>query len=227
MADPAANARALFPTIQITLVSIVVALALQQLLDRLPTVDALWEFTIVAAGIWCQALVAFVIIIKMWTGFVLTAVVTDRVPRALDLLGPIGVLIFVDAQIASIGVEHTLRWWYVMGAGSLVAAAFIAGQLPVASVDPQRNADAFDGLAAGFRRPAAIEVAAGILALGIAVLHQLFELSAVGLLVVGVLYLVGQLISAIGAIVGWRALRDADAMPRGALQSQIRGEMRN
>ncbi len=37
MTDPVANARTLFPTIQITLVSIVVALALQELLSRLPT----------------------------------------------------------------------------------------------------------------------------------------------------------------------------------------------
>lgn len=213
MADPVANARTLFPTIQITLVSIVVALALQQLLDLMPKIDALWELTIVGARIWCQVLVGFVIIIKMWTGFVLTAVAIERVPRPLDLMGPIGVLIFVDAQIACVGVEHTLLWWYVLGIGSLVAAAFIASQTPYAA-DAVRGTDG--AVAAGFRRPAYVEVAAGVLALGIAVLHHLVEFGDVGLLAVSVIYLVGQLISAIGPIIGWRVLRDAENRQRGA-----------
>ncbi len=219
MADPADKARTLFPTIQITLVSIIVALALQQLLNLLPTLDALWEFTIVAARIWCQALVAFVIIIKMWTGFVLAAVVTDRVPRAIDLLGPMAVLIFVDAQIASIGVEHTLRWWYVMGAGSLVAAWFIAGQMSIVSGSAARVADD-DRVATGFRRPAVVEAAAGVLALGIAVLHHLIELGEVGLLVAGAIYLVGQLLSAVGPIVSWRMLRDGEETRRSAVHEK-------
>ena len=32
-----------------------------------------------------------------------------------------GILIFVDAQIASIGLEHVLRWWYVLRAGSVIS----------------------------------------------------------------------------------------------------------
>lgn len=222
MADPVANARALFPTIQITLVSIIVALALQQMLDLMPRVDALWEVSIVGVRVWCQVLVGFVIIVKMWTGFVLTAVAIERVPRPLDLLGPIGVLVFVDAQIASIGVEHTLRWWYVLGAGSLVAAAFIASQAPLAISDAVRDADARGRVATGFRRPALIEVAAGVLALAIAVLHHIVVFGDVGLLVVSVIYLVGQLFSAIGPMVGWRVLRDAEERQRGAPDDAIR-----
>ncbi len=210
MTDPVANARTLFPTIQITLVSIVVALALQELLSRLPTIDALWHTTIVGARVWCQVLVALVIIIKMWTGFVLTAVATERVPRALDLVGPILVLVFVDAQIASIGVEHALRWWYVLGAGSLVAAAFIAGQAPIAAAEMVPGGGQPGGIAAGFRRPALIEVAMGGLALLIAVLHHLVEFGDVTLLVVSAVYLVCQLLSAIGPIVGWTILRNAE-----------------
>ena len=204
MSDPAGNARALFPTIQITLISIIVALALQQLLNLLPTIDALWAVNVVAARLWCQALVGFVIIVKMWTGFVLTAVVSERVPRAIDLLGPIGVLVFVDAQIACIDVEHTLRWWYVLGIGSLFAAAFIAGQMALDSVT-RGGAPGFspaDRIAAAFRRPATVEATLGVLALVIAMLHNLVHFGEAGLLVVGAIYLLAQLISSIGPIVG-------------------------
>jgi len=62
MSDPVKRARVQLPTIQITMVSIIVALALQQWLDRLPVVDATWEPTPVAARVWCQALTAIVII---------------------------------------------------------------------------------------------------------------------------------------------------------------------
>ena len=216
--DHATRARALFPTIQITLVSIIVALALQQLLDLLPTIDALWEPTVVAARLWCQALVGFVIIVKMWTGFVLAAVVSERVPRAIDLIGPIGILIFVDAQIANIGVEHALRWWYVMGAGSLVAAIYIESQSVSDSRSRRNDKSAItaesDAITRPFaaRHPAAAEVAAGVSALGIAVLHQSAQLGERGLLLVSAIYFVGQLVTAAGPIVGWRLLRKLEEM---------------
>jgi hypothetical protein len=212
MSDPAKRARVHFPTIQITMVSIIVALALQQWLDRLPNVAAMWEPSLVAARIWCQALTAFVIIVKMWSGFVLASVVTERVPSALDLLGPIGILIFVDAQIASIGVEHVLRWWYVLGAGSLLAAAFIAGQM----IDnPDRTAPEAEFIAGrsrlmrrfGAANPATAEATLGIVALLIAALHQAIGLDETGLLVACSLYLIAEAVSAIGPIVAWRVLR--------------------
>jgi hypothetical protein len=37
--------------------------------------------------------------------------------------------VFVDAQIVGIGVDHVPRWWYVLRVGSLLAAAFITGQI--------------------------------------------------------------------------------------------------
>ena len=212
MSDPAKRARVHFPTIQITMVSIIVALALQQWLDRLPVVDAMWEPTPVAARIWCQALTAIVIIVKKWSGFVLASVVTERVPTALDLLGPIGILIFVDAQIASIGVEHVLRWWYVLGAGSLLAAAFIAGQMIDNPDRTPSEAEFVAGRSSLMRRfgaanPATAEAALGIVALLIAASHQTIGLDQTGLLIAGSLYLIAQAVSAIGPIVAWRVLR--------------------
>ena len=212
MSNPARRARAHFPTIQITMVSIIVALALQQWLDRLPAVDAMWEPTLVAARIWCQALTAVVIIVKMWSGFVLASVVTERVPSALDLLGPIGILIFVDAQIASIGVDHVLRWWYVLGAGSLLAAAFIAGQMIDSGRRTPQEAEVIEGRAGLMRRfgaahPPTVETFLGIVALLIAALHQAIGLNETGLLIAGSFYLIAQTVSAMGPIVAWRVLR--------------------
>ena len=183
MSETVRRIRAQFSTIQITMISIVVALALQEWLDRLPTIDVLWEPSWVAVRVWCQAAVAFAIILKMWTGFVLGAATSQRVPGPLDLLGPMGVLIFVDAQIGSIDVEHALRWLYVLGVGSLFAAAFIAGQRM--RFDEQRRVerDLADtrnpsrmGVFAALPEPATAETWIGAIALVFALLHQTIEL---------------------------------------------------
>jgi hypothetical protein len=215
MSDPATRARLHFPTIQITMVSIIVAFALQEWLDRLPTIDSMWEPSLLAARIWCQALVGFVIIVKMWSGFVLTSVVSERVPTAVDLLGPIGILIFVDAQIASIGETHVLRWWYVLAAGSLVAAAFIAVQTRFASGKRSTFVARFApsssrlGNWLGPRLPATAEAVLGIIALLVAALHHAMHLSETSLLVASAVYLAIQGLSAVGPMLTWRMLRNA------------------
>lgn len=216
MSEPANRARVHFPTVQITMVSIIVALALQQWLDRLPAVDAMWEPTLLAARIWCQALTAFAIIVKMWSGFALAAVVTERVPTALDLLGPIGILIFVDAQIASIGVEHVLRWWCVLGAGSLFAAAFVAGQFFASTQTTSADAASVAarsrlGRSFGIGHPATAEALLGGVAVLVAVLHQTIGFGEPGLFVASALFLIAQALSAVGPMLAWHALRESSA----------------
>jgi hypothetical protein len=197
------------------MVSIVVALALQELLDRLPTVDELWKPTWLAVRIWCEVLVAFAIIFKMWSGFVLGAATSERVPRPADLIGPIGILVFVDAQIASIDAEHVLRWLYILGVGQLAAAAFIAGQRM--RFDEQRRIER--GLAASPRRmrvfaslpdPATVETWIGTLALAFAVLHQTIEFAEPGLLAICAVLLIVEAASAIGPVMAWRILRGSE-----------------
>ena len=208
MTDPVQRARALSSTIQITMVSIIVAFSLQEWLQRLPTIDALWEPTQVAMRIACQALIAFLIILKIWSGFLLSSVMNERVPTAMDLLGPIAILVFVDAQIASIGVDHVLRFWYVLGAGSMMAAAFISGQMSGVSFGPEIAAITSRFGARGIlRNPVAIEMMLASVALLVGVLHQTVELSESGLMAASVLFLGAEALSATGSIFGWRALR--------------------
>ena len=209
MTDPIQRIRAHFPTIQITMVSIVVALALQELLDRLPTIDALWEPSWIAARIWCQAFVAFAIIIKMWSGFVLNASISERVPGPIDLLGPMGILVFVDAQIASIGVDGFARWAYILGAGSLVAAAYISSQR-ITTASSAVTATAARRAFRSIPNPAFVEawIAAAALAAGLA--HQTLQLGERGLLIAAGSLLVVEAASAIGPIFAWRVLRQIE-----------------
>jgi len=205
MSESVRRVREHFSTIQITMVSIVVALALQEWLDRLPTVDALWQPSWVAVRVWCQALVSFAIILKMWTGFVLAAATTQRVPRPIDLIGPMGILVFVDAQIACIDVDHALRWLYILGVGSLAAAAFIAGQRMSFEATPGTDA----GTARAFSSlpdPATVETWIGAAALAFALGHQTIGFGEGGLLAVCAVLLVVQLASATGPILAWRIL---------------------
>jgi hypothetical protein len=197
------------------MVSIVVALALQELLDRLPTIDALWEPTWLAVRVWCEALIALTIIFKMWSGFVLGAATSERVPRPADLIGPIGILVFVDAQIASIDVEHILRWLYILGVGSLAAAAFIAGQR--LRFDEQRRLERGSVASSGRMRvftslpdPATVETWIGAIALVFALLHQTIEFREPGQLAICAVLLVVEAASAVGPVMAWRILRRSE-----------------
>jgi len=176
------------------MISIVVALALQEWLDRLPTIDALWQPSWVGTRVWCQALIGFAIILKMWTGFVLGAATSHRVPRPLDLIGPMGLLVFVDAQIASIDVEHALRWLYILGIGSLAAAGLIAGRAFATLPDP-----------------ATVETWIGAGALVAALAHQTIGLGERGLLAFCIVMLIVQIGSATGPIMAWRILYRREA----------------
>ena len=210
LSETVRRVRAQFSTIQITMVSIVVALALQEWLDRLPTVDVLWSPSWVAVRVWLQAATAFAIILTMWTGFVLGAATSLRVPRPIDLLGPMGLLVFVDAQIGSIDAEHALRWLYVLGVGSLVAAAFIAGQQM--RFDEQRRIErsAGAGRLRGFAllpNPATVETWIGAVALVFALFHQTIDFGEPGLLAICAVLFIVEAASAVGPLMAWRILR--------------------
>lgn len=212
MSEPVQRARAHFSVIQITLVSIVVALALQLWLDRLPEIDAMWEPTSIAARIWFQALTAVVIIVKMWTGFTLSAIVVERVPHPVDLLGPMGVLIFVDAQIMNISAENAVRWWYVLGVGSLVAALYLHLEARITSRDRRgRNPSAEATSAARPVRPDLVECSVGLLALGIGASQQLLAFGESTLLVLCAAFLAIELATLAGPLLAWRALRRSEA----------------
>jgi hypothetical protein len=203
VSDPVERALEHFPTIQITLVSIIVALTLEQLLDLLPTIEAMWEPTLIAATVWCQALIAFAIIVKMSAGFILSGVQLQRVPGATDFLAPLGLLVFVDAQIAAIGTDHVVRWWYVLGAGSWFAAGYLSMHL---------GYDADDDEASRLTRPhfrhaVIVEVTLGTVAVAIALLHQAFAFSPVALFAAALLFLLLEIASTAGPLVAWHALR--------------------
>ncbi|HET6471890.1 MAG TPA: hypothetical protein VFG38_08605 [Pseudomonadales bacterium] len=210
MSESVRRVRAQFSTIQITMISIVVALALQEWLDRLPTIDALWEPSWVGTRVWCQALIGFAIILKMWTGFVLGAATSHRVPRPLDLIGPMGLLVFVDAQIASIDVEHALRWLYVLGVGSLAAAGLIVGQRMTFDTNPETDPTTGRAFAA-LPDPATVEVWIGVGALVAGLAHQTIGLGERSLLAFCIVMLIVQIGSAAGPIMAWRILYRREA----------------
>jgi hypothetical protein len=203
VSDPISRALEHFPTIQITLVSIIVALTLEQLLDLLPTIDAMWEPTLIAATVWCQAVIAFAIIVKMSAGFILSGVQHQRVPGAVDFLAPLGLLVFVDAQIAAIGTDHVVRWWYVLGAGSWFAAGYLSMHLGYDAHDDEASRLA----RARFRHAVIVEVTLGTVAIAVAVMHQAVALGPVELFVAALLFLLLEIASTAGPMVAWHALR--------------------
>ena len=201
--------RELFPSVQITLVSIIVALTLENLLDNVGTNPALWRFDATALTLWCHVLTVLAVTLKIWSGFAFNAIVLDRLPRTSDVLGPIGILLLVYSLIATIAPEREALWWTFMSAGSFVAAAYLRTQSPDAT-----------SLTTSSRRgtgaPTGFEIALGSAAAAIAAFVWTVDLERATVLALAAAYLVAQAVSAVFALRVWAYARSLIGEARAA-----------
>lgn len=106
-----------FATVQLTLLSVVVALILESLLGTLFSMQE-WG---VMVGV--QALDILVSALAMWVGFAYGISATDKQPHALDFLGPFGLLIFLNLSIRFMDTGQLTAYFFSSALGSLTAAA--------------------------------------------------------------------------------------------------------
>jgi hypothetical protein len=114
------RAKDLFPSVLMTLLSIIQALALEFLWDRIHDADLLWRGDAMAGWAWLQMVTAMIGILQVWLLYVSIVMRFRWIPHARDLLLPfaIGVLefIFIDvtaspylwAWLASLALVYAL-----------------------------------------------------------------------------------------------------------------------
>ena len=210
--------RELFPTVQITSVSIVVALTLENLLDTVSSSAALWRVDGTSLTLWCHALTVLVVTVKIWSGFAFNAMALDRLPRTMDVLGPLGLLLLVYSLIASIAPGRETIWWCFMAAGSFLAAAYLRTQMPDATSLSSRSQT-------GPGYAAMIEIALGTAAGTIGAFVWLGDLERATVLLLAAAYLAAQAVSAIGALRVWSYARAVIAAARAeAMDAPLRSE---
>jgi hypothetical protein len=207
MTDFERRLRELFPSVQITSVSIIVALALENLLDRIGELPPLWAGGAPAFTLWCHALTVLAVTVKIWSGFTFNAIVLDRLPRASDVLGPLGILLLVYSLIACIAPGREFAWWTFMAAGTFVAAAYLRTHAPDAtSLSPATGRP--------MRAPVAVELGLASAAATVAAFVWAGGIAGVTMAVFAAAYLLAQTASAVAALGVWRYARNVIAEAR-------------
>ena len=195
MTDLGSRAKEAFPLLQITLVGMVVAIALEALVARLQEVDAAFALTRESLVIWLQGIFLFQVAVYLWVAYAVLAFLASWSMRWVDFVAPffLGVVLF--ATIALIGTERMDVWF------GLIALAFFSGtwiflrNAAVAASDPENVY--FN--ATPYRRGGAA-LLAGVGALGL-LGATLVGLLSTSWLAVPILILENGLIA--GAIVVW------------------------
>jgi hypothetical protein len=105
-----------FVTVQLTLLSITVALILEGLLGSLMEAPG-WSFivSVQAADVAASAL-------AMWLGFAYGISVVDKIPHVMDFLAPFGLLMTLSLATRFIGQEPMTVFLICVAGGSFVAA---------------------------------------------------------------------------------------------------------
>lgn len=185
-----------FVTVQLTLLSIVVALVLEGLLGTLMAQPQWSAVTVI------QALDVMASALAMWLGFAYGISTVDKVPHIMDFLAPFGLLISLSLGVRFIGSEPLTAFLLCVAAGSIIAASALW-------LDCLQASEA--GLA-GPTRQAKLLTTIGCWELVLAGLSQFTELTAIavaGLLLVSTLTQIYGVRVTIGA---WRfSLREAMA----------------
>lgn len=106
-----------FVTVQLTLLSITVALILEGLLGALMEAPG-WSFivSVQAADVAASAL-------AMWLGFAYSISASDKIPHVLDFLAPFGLLMTLSLATRFIGQVPLTMFLLCVAAGSFIAAA--------------------------------------------------------------------------------------------------------
>jgi hypothetical protein len=197
----AQRARQALPAIRITLVSIIVALVFENLLEALSANPYLWTATIEGLLTWLRTLATMATVILIWLGMALMITVIDRAPWPRDFLLPVVLLALLHVLIGTIDSESAHVWLYAAAGGPVIAASMIwldaRGDVRIQARPANRRAWAL---------AARIQMLLAALTLLGAMLVHAGVLDAAGAIVLTAAYLLGQSIGIANLMRAWRAL---------------------
>lgn len=106
-----------FSAVQLTLLSIIVALILESLLNQLDNNSINWATLLP----WLQAGLVAITVIAIWSGFALILSTSDRKPETVDFVYPFGLLITLSLATDSLGENRLASFFGFLAFGSLFA----------------------------------------------------------------------------------------------------------
>lgn len=188
--------RSSFPTIHMTMISLIVALLYENLVSGMRDLEGLWEGDAESFFLWAQCFVLTINPLLFWFTQTLNSAALRAVFVPRLALVPVLVAAALFFFVSNLGLEHASAWLY--GWGVLTSLAWVAfrdfGSLY------ESDGDTPGGLTS-HKRSGAVMVATGLVVLCGAVLSQLGQVEAAG---AGVFLLV-CLVGAVGAHYLWYA----------------------
>jgi len=186
-----------FSAVQLTLLSVIVALILENLLNQFGDPTLGWS------GIlpWLQSALVAMTVIAVWSGFALILTTSERQPTPVDFIYPFGLLITLTLAANSLGAEQLTKFFIFLGLGGFFACWALRAEF--------LNLPADSDEAHGVNRAIYIQAAdTGLCALLTLLLLATSPPEAVVkfALCIGVII---QLIAAQGTMRGWRAVTAA------------------
>jgi|GEM_PF-3349057 len=183
-----------FSAVQLTLLSVIVALILENLLNQIGNQSVGWTGPLP----WLQAALVAITVIAVWSGFALILTSSERRPEPVDFIYPFGLLITLTLAANSLGEAQLARFFLFLCLGGLFACWALRAELLVL---PEGS-----GEAVGVRRAIYIQASDCVLCLLMcAMLVVLTPPLAVTLIVLSGAVIL-QMIAAQGTMRGWRAI---------------------
>jgi len=183
-----------FPTIYLTLVSIVIALGLEHLLNH---VFALEPGGVERYLVLVQAVAMFLVLATIWLIYAVLMMAAPWSPRFQDFFAPLLLLVLLYFTIAAIG-SSAHAWFYLVGIGSLAGAVVAHQNFHVASVDKSIDANATPILVC--------HIGLSILGFGSGIAVQVGLAASVGSTILGGIFGAGQLLGAWLVFRWWHAI---------------------
>lgn len=114
-----------FSAVQLTLLSVIVALILESLLNQFGDPVAGWHTWLP----WFQATVIAITVITIWSGFALILTVSVRRPELCDFVYPFGLLITLTLAANSLGESNLARYFSFLALSNVFACWALYAEL--------------------------------------------------------------------------------------------------
>jgi len=185
-----------FSAVQLTLLSVIVALVLENLLNQFGDPSVGWTGSLA----WLQSALVALTVISVWSGFALILTTSQRKPAPVDFVYPFGLLIALTLAANSLGQAQLIKFFTFLGIGGLFACWALGSELS--------NLISSSGQSAGLRRALYIQGADAVLCFAMVLI--LLASSPPQAVVVFALCIavILQLAAALGTMQGWRFVSD-------------------
>jgi hypothetical protein len=124
-----------FPTLYLTLVSVLVGLVLSDLFSTIHARVALWPLTLETGRTWCQISGNTLAVLSAWVAYSHLGLLRNRLPTIWDTVDATLVLVTIPVN-AAVGLHAGADWFFWAGAYSLLGLMAIKINLWQATREP-------------------------------------------------------------------------------------------